>query len=177
MKTIKYLFYIILLLSNIGVQGSYYSINILLDYLQETQYYDLIQKLKIAFGNDVAIDVCKELAKNNDCGEVVRIYMVNEPEPYEIESDEDGSGVWIHHAPPIYILNVTEILNYFEEYCKIKKGTEKRKLIELMLRYYATLIQQMKDDKEIISFIKNIIKMKCIRKDLIIVQEPIDKKS
>ena len=119
------------------------------------------------------------MTKSSDCDEVVRIYMVYQPEPDEPEeSDEDvsGSEVVIYPAPPKYILNVTEILNYFEEFCGIKKGTEKRKLIELILRYYPTLNQQLGDDQEIIRFIKTIIKMKCIIKDIIIVQGPIDKK-
>ena len=180
MKIMRYLFCMILILSNIEVQGGTYSIDLFLDYLQETEYYEIIQAIKNAFGDDIAIDVCKKLTKSNDCEQVVRVYMVDEPdEPEEPdESDEDGSGggVGMHHAPRRYMLNVTEILNYFEEYCNIKKGTEKRKLIKLILRYYDILIQQMKDDQEIIRFIKTIIKMKCIIKDLIIVQGPIDKK-
>ena len=44
MKTIRYLFYMILILSNIEVQGGDYSIANFLDYLQETGYYDILQE-------------------------------------------------------------------------------------------------------------------------------------
>ena len=57
MNTIRYLFYMMLLLSNIEVLRGSYSIDSLLDYLQEKGFYDLIQSVKIYFGDDVAIDI------------------------------------------------------------------------------------------------------------------------
>ena len=73
MKTIRYLFYMMLLLSNIEVQGGDYSIDVFLDYLQQKGFYDIIQAVKIYFGDDIAIDVCKELAPTIDCETVVRV--------------------------------------------------------------------------------------------------------
>ena len=72
MKTIRYLFYMILLLSNVEVKGGDYSIDTFLDFLQEKGYYDIIQSVKVYFGDDIAIDVCKEFVKSNHCEEVVR---------------------------------------------------------------------------------------------------------
>jgi hypothetical protein len=46
MKIIRYLFYLILILSNKAVLGGDYSIDIFLDYLQGKGYYNLIQKNK-----------------------------------------------------------------------------------------------------------------------------------
>ena len=85
MKAIRYLFYMMLLLSNIEVLKGDYSIDTFLNYLQEKGYYDLIQAVKTYFGDDVAISVCQELVQSNDCETVVRIYMTNSP-------PTDGSG-------------------------------------------------------------------------------------
>ena len=46
MKIIKYLFYLILILSNKEVLGEDYSIDPILDYLQGKGYYELIQAIK-----------------------------------------------------------------------------------------------------------------------------------
>ena len=178
MKIMRYLFCIILILSNIEVQGTTYSIDALLDYLQETEYYEIIEAIKNAFGDDIAIDVCKQLTKSNDCEQVVRIYMVfYEPEPEAEETDEDGSGsgVGMHHAPSINTANATEIINYIKKYCIIKKEKDK-KLIKFILRYYFILIQQMKEDKEIIKFFQGVTGILCINPDLIIKEKKKDKK-
>ena len=72
---IRYLFCMILLLSNIEVLRGDYSIDTLLDYLQEKGYYNIIHSVKVLFGDDIAFDVCKELAHSHNCEEVVRVYM------------------------------------------------------------------------------------------------------
>ena len=103
MKTLRYMFYMILILSNTNTEvlRGDYSIDALLDYLQETGYYDIIQSIKIYFGDDVAIDVCKEFVQTNHCETVVRVYMTNKaPTP-----DIDGSGpkyALIHIKPEPY---------------------------------------------------------------------------
>ena len=53
-----YLLFIVFILSNVGVKGNY-SISTLLNYLQEKQYYDIIFQIKLSFGDDVAISVCR----------------------------------------------------------------------------------------------------------------------
>ena len=57
MKVIKVLLFMMLLV----YEQSHFSINELLDYLQETGYYDIIQQIKYFYGDDVAICLCKEL--------------------------------------------------------------------------------------------------------------------
>ena len=52
-----------------------YSIDALLDYLQETGYYEIIYQVKKHFGDDVAIDFCEGIVKTSHCVEVVRVYM------------------------------------------------------------------------------------------------------
>ena len=143
MKTIKYLFYMILLLSNIGVQGSNYSIDILLEYLEGKGYYDLIQESKIIFGNDVAIEVCKELVQSSDCETVVRVYMASEI------GGEGGK-----HKLPAYInLEIyEEILEYFENNYNINEEIEP--LIIVILYYNYSFMNK----EEMISFIEKIIK-------------------
>ena len=117
---------------NINVQGGDYSIDSFLDYLQETGYYDLIQVIKNTFGDNVAIDVCKELAKNSDCECLVRVYMIK----------TDGSGMGKITPGHIHIENNEEILEYFEK--KYKINGKMRKLIEVILRFYYILWMRMK---------------------------------
>ena len=147
MKTIIYLFYMMLLLSNIGVLQGDYSIGSLLDYLQEKELYDLIQTLKIYFGNDVAIDVCKELIQSNDCEIVVRVYMEGE----NGSGANKGKGRRNHNTPEI----CEEIFEYFEDKYNISEKI--RGLIEVILTYYDSLIENM-NREEIIDFIERIIR-------------------
>ena len=149
----RYLFCMILILSNIEVQGTTFSIGALLDYLQETGYYEIIQAIKNSFGDDIAIDVCKELTNSNDCEEIVRVYMVFTP-------DNGGENNGTQYSPPIYIVNVSEIIRYFEENCIITE--KKRKLIKSLLCYYFILIKEMKVDQELIRFIQRAAKIKCL---------------
>ena len=144
MKTLLYLFCIILILSNIEVQGGSFSIDDFLDYLQEKGYYDIIQAVKNSFGDDIAIAVCEELVKSNDCEIVVRIYMTN-----------GGGGGGPNKAKS----NVNkklyeEIIEYLEKIYKIDEKL--RELIELILSYYSTLIESLSKE-EIINLIKRII--------------------
>ena len=144
MKTIRYLFYMILLLSNVEVKGGDYSIDALLDFLQENGYYDIIQSIKNIFGDDIAIDVCKELAKSNNCEEVVRVYMTVYP------GSGSGSG-GNNGRPPVH---GEEILKYFEKNYKVNQKT--KELIGLILSFYDILIKNM-NEQEIIVLIENII--------------------
>ena len=158
MKIMRYFFYMVLILSNIEVQGGSFSIDYMLEYLQETGYWNLIQAIKNEFGDDIAIDVCKELVESFDCETIVRVYMIK---------GGGGSGDNSFNAPS-YIdkEKIDEILKYFEKYCNLSE--EEKKLIILILRFYSTLIQKMKLE-EIINFIKNIII--AVRKHLKVVEE------
>ena len=150
MKTIRYLFCVILLLSYIEVQGGDYSIDSFLDYLQETGYYDIMQSIKLYFGDDVAIDICQELVHSNDCETIVRVYMTS------------GSGSGPNHAPahnnpdPDYEL-IEKLLEYIIKKFKIK-DKKLIELIRLIISFYSVLKKEMKKGKEILAFIERILK-------------------
>ena len=70
--------FIILFLLNfivINTKDSY-SIDTLLNYLQENKLYEILVEVKIYFGNDVAIFLCKDFVPTNHCDEVVKVYIV-----------------------------------------------------------------------------------------------------
>ena len=144
MKTIRYLFYMMLLLSNTEVLGGDNSKDTFLNYLQEKGYYDIIHSVKVLFGDDIAIDVCLELIQSDDCKEVVRVYMPGEikiaiPEP--------------HIDTQIF----KEILDYIENKYNISK--EMSELIEVIVYY--SLIGNM-NKEEFIDIIERIIRSKRI---------------
>ena len=62
----------------INAKGDF-SINPLLDYLQESGYYQILTQIKYYIGSDIAIDVCKDLVASNHCEEVIRIYISPAP--------------------------------------------------------------------------------------------------
>ena len=72
MKSLIILFLILTSISNI--KGDY-SIDTLLNYLQEKGIYDLLAEIKYCYGNDISINVCKELVQSSDCETVVRVYI------------------------------------------------------------------------------------------------------
>ena len=147
MKTIRYLFYMMLLLSNIGVLKGDYSIDSFLDYLQEKGYYDIIQSVKIYFGDDVAIDICKKLAPTIDCITVVRVYM-------DGSSPSDGKQKYKKAAPndpPIYQQILEDLKNEFN------MNEEMYQLIEVILSFYDNLLKNM-NEEDIIKFIESIIR-------------------
>ena len=156
MKTIRYLFYMMLLLSNIEVQGGDFSINAFLDYLQEKGYYEVLQAIKIYYGDDIAIAVCNELTQSNDCITVVRIYMT---------PDIGGNGsshIPIHINPE----SDDKIFKAIKQKYDDKLFDNLENLILLILSYYYTLIEGM-SDREIYEFIVAIIENKEIRKKLL----------
>ena len=150
MKTIRYLFYMILILSNIEVLKGDYSIDTFLNYLQETGYYDIIQAIKIYYGDDIAIDICKELAQSNDCETVVRVYMIIEKRDKKKQSKNFNNTEIIEINE-----NYQPIIEYFENEYNINE--EMRELIEVILSFYENLIKNM-NEEEIIAFIEKLIK-------------------
>ena len=161
MNTIRYLFYMMLLLSNIEVLRGSYSIDSLLDYLQEKGYYDIILAIKTYFGDDVAIDFCQELVQSNNCEEVVRVYTATQsPAP-----DTDGSEP--QYAPPYINPEVEEeIFERIKSNYDITTSKNLENLILLILSYYSILIEGMSDE-QIYDFIVEIIKNKKIIKNLL----------
>ena len=67
----------------VNVKGDF-SINPLLDYLQESGYYQILAQIKYHIGEDLAIDVCKDLVASIHCEEIIRIYIP--PGPSKINS-------------------------------------------------------------------------------------------
>ena len=57
-----------------NIKGDY-SIDTLLNYLQEKGFYELLVEVKSYFGTDVSISFCKQLIKNSGCETVVRVYI------------------------------------------------------------------------------------------------------
>ena len=72
MKPLIFLFLILTTISNI--KGDY-SINALINYLQEKGLYEFLFEVKSYYGNDVSISICKQLVKSNDCETLVRVYI------------------------------------------------------------------------------------------------------
>ena len=143
MKSIRYLFYMILILSNIDSYRGSHSISVFIEYLQESGYYDLIQEIKNSFGDDVTIAICEDLFKSKDCEILVKVYMQGWPiAPIE--------------TPNIDIEKYQKIIDYLKKKYNLKK--EMLNLINLFLSYYSILKELMKNDKEIINFIERILK-------------------
>ena len=72
MKSLIFLFLILTSISNI--KGDY-SISPFLNFLQENGLYDFLASIKHYFGDDICIDICKELTKTYDCYTLVKIYF------------------------------------------------------------------------------------------------------
>ena len=137
---------------------SSFSIDNLLDYLQQTGYYEIIQNVKRYFGDDVAIELCQELVQTNQCETVVRIYMTNDPPDIT------------HPKAP---LNFDAIMHELEKWSSKQFQEDIRKLLDMVpfkvgqlilmiLRYFFILIEKLTED-EILKIIKSIISKTKIR--------------
>ena len=148
MKAIKYLFYLILILSNKELLlGESYSIDVFIEYLQETGYYYLIQAVKLSFGIDVATNVCEELTKSNNCLVVTSTYMTN--------TSENGGGKQGDDKCHIDTEISKQIFEYFEN--KYNLNDKLRNLIETILCYYSVLKENMDQQQIILLIEKSII--------------------
>ena len=147
MKALKTLLIILLLFYFLNGQKGY-STNELLDYLHETGYYDIIQRIKNTFGPDVAIDFCKALTGNKDCEEVVNVYMT------------DSESLPFNPETPIEdVLIETNASEYFKkEIIKLYKevDNEGKYLIFIIVNSYDILIKKM-EEKEILILTKKMI--------------------
>ena len=159
MKIFGYFLFLLFILSNIGVEGKY-SIDSILDYLQQTRYYDLLQEIKNQFGDDVAIDVCKALTKSSDCEQIIRVYMTNGGNRLLKEQDEmkpmdDGSEQEIVEKDPMLYKKKLQ-----DE--KVIKNINVEPVIDLILdKYYEVLINNM-TPTEMKEFFKTIDKIKIL---------------
>ena len=134
---------------------SSYSIDSLIDYLIGNGYYELIQQVKMVFGNDVAIDVCISIVETSQCEEIVRVYM---------EPSQTSPSPGIPRTPDD-IIDFNEDSYFISEIQKLlgKADEETYNLILTIISYYDILKQTMNDD-EILAFIKNVISKKHINK-------------
>ena len=134
---------------------SSYSIDSLIDYLIGNGYYELIQQVKMVFGNDVAIDVCISIVETSQCEEIVRVYM---------EPSQTSPSPGIPRTPDD-IIDFNEDSYFISEIQKLleKADEETYNLILTIISYYDILKQTMNDD-EILAFIKNVISKKHIKK-------------
>ena len=134
---------------------SSYSIVSLIDYLIGNGYYELIQQVKMVFGNDVAIDVCISIVETSQCEEIVRVYM---------EPSQTSPSPGIPRTPDD-IIDFNEDSYFISEIQKLlgKADEETYNLILTIISYYDILKQAMNDD-EILAFIKNVISKKHIKK-------------
>ena len=126
-----------------------YSINAVIDYLQDNSQYEIINLIKCCFYDDVAIGFCKQLVETESCDEIVKIYMACEKGP--------GSNI----IPTVDDLSLEAQIIYN----KIKLDNVddvKRQLVIIILYFYDDLIQNMTDE-EIYNFINTkILKRKYI---------------
>ena len=68
-----------------------YQINTFIKYLQDNNYWEILEQVSVHFGEDVSIEICKSFVLSPHCEEVVRVYippaysrMIKEDEKYDI---------------------------------------------------------------------------------------------
>ena len=154
MKVLRTFLFALLFISFSNIKGGY-SIDYVLDYLQENGYYDIILQIKIYLGDDVAIEVCKQFIATYDCDIIVRVYM---------DSHIGGGPNHMPEMPPNNPINENgqiEIkasekfkLEVLKLYKKANKG--QKVLIVIFVQNYDTLIKT-KDENEILIMIKKMI--------------------
>ena len=152
MKAFTILLFNLFLFSNI--EGSF-SIDSLLEYLQQTGYYEIIQAVKFYYGNDVAISVCKELVQSRHCETVVRVYMINNYVVYSLKLSRASNKT------PQTLEKNPELKDLVKEPKEIVKP-----LLNYLLKFYDILKRNMKEEEKIKTFFENINSNKIILKIL-----------
>ena len=141
----------VLLLIIFIVDGqSTYSIDAFLDFLQENGYYEIILQVKMTFGDDIAIDVCKQLVQTNDCEIVVRTYMtsshsMNCPSPQ-------------HNYIEIKNKIIIELSDFLDKIEKLllRLSPDEKELVLLILSFYDVL-RRSKTEVQIYNLIKTVL--------------------
>ena len=160
MKAFGYLLFIAFILSNVK---SDYSINILLDFLQEKGYYNIIQHVKIIFGDNIAISVCKSFIETIHCEEVVRVYMIGSPSKAPTRRDPSEEDL----IPEEDLFPKEDLIPGEEDLIPEAKNILKKArvlpqdkpLIIVILYNYDYLIQNMSEE-EILKLIHRILREK-----------------
>ena len=153
MNAIKIVLFIIFFV----YEQSTYSINDLINYLQESGYYDVILQLKIYFGNDVAISFCQEIVESSDCERIVIVYMPSKYiKPHNpLILDEIINNLKIKPSDEF----LEKINNLIGQYDELNYITD---FIKMILTIYDFLIENMKE-KEILDLIKKMIQKMTIK--------------
>ena len=107
-KNMKSIIAFLLTLSFIAnVKGDEYSVNGLIEYLKQEEYFDIIQEVNIYLGNDIAIGLCKELVPTNHCDEVVKYYMSSPSDPVR-----PARSMYTMYTPSIEDILINDQDNY-----------------------------------------------------------------
>lgn len=147
---IRHLLLFLLYFDFINAQKSF-SINTLIDYLQETGYYDMIFLVKSIYGDDAAIEFCEDLIQNVDCELIVRVYMNcgKGRTPFPIFPNKPTNDDLLEmDLPENFLKLIVRLYNDADQ--------ETKKLIYIIASFYDILIKQM-TEREILIFIKKII--------------------
>ena len=133
------------------------SINFFLNYLLETGYYDVIEAVKKVYGNDIAIEVCKEFLQSNDCEEFVKVYLSNEAKAKRAPS---YTSFYIKIEENSKIKNEELISQEFDK-AEVKIVDTKIGLIELLYKdENIKVLRQFYSEKDIVFKSLKIIKRK-----------------
>ena len=87
MKVLLFLFLPFIVFNSVSDD---YTINLLINYLKENGFYEIIENVKIIFGTDFAIELCIEFTKisySKNCKEVVTDYMETSSKSRERRTD------------------------------------------------------------------------------------------
>ena len=157
MKSFELLLFIIFILSNVGVKGSSFSIDVLLDYLQEKQYYEIIYQIKLIFGDDITISVCKSFIATNHCEEVVRTYMTSagsrgQRAAIRVPTEEDLSPECRYILSNYFILPAKRpvVICVLYHYDTLEKSMNENEIIELIEKIVGKRLIKLLPNKELI---------------------------
>ena len=77
MKTSIILLIILSIQFGVMLDLSNYSIDTLLNFLEDSGIFDILKEIKLYFGYDVSIAMCKEFVKSNHCEIIIKTYIPN----------------------------------------------------------------------------------------------------
>lgn len=151
---------ILLLIIFFAYEQSSYSIDTLINYLQESGYYDIIQQIKLIYGDDVAISFCQELVDTGDCRTVVKIYMT--PNINVSPRDDKELDKLIKDLPTDFVEDLKRLLDKYKyeeiedfikviliHYYSLNKLIPNKQLLILIEKMIRLILQYYKTDKRI----------------------------
>ena len=121
----KQIFTLLFTLIIISYVNGDYSINQLIEYLENTGIYNIIAEVNSNYGNDVAIELCMQIVQSYNCQDVVRVY-IGPPSP----RPQPAPG-----GPPIVIPSIREILTSTDNFLILVANMNFNDLMELINSY------------------------------------------